>query len=116
MYDCPTMKKEEIQIQQCNLLQLIEDTDFINLQKIFDNQLSNQDKFLRNFMTMFEKLLLFVRSTQQGIWDLHLASLGELVKYFFAFNLQNYARLTPVYISQMTKLETTDPNISISKR
>ena len=42
MYDCRTLKKEEIQIQHRNLLKLIEDTDFINLQ-IFDNQLSNQD-------------------------------------------------------------------------
>ena len=33
-------------------------------------------------------------------------------KVFFAFHLQNYARLTPVYISQMTKLETSDPETS----
>ena len=60
-------------------------------------------------MKMFEKLLLFIRSSRQSIWNLHLSSLCELTKYFFAFDLQNYARLTPVYIAQMSSLKVSDP-------
>ena len=35
--------------------------------------------------------------------------LHHLSKYFFAFDLQNYARLTPVYLAQMFELEDHNP-------
>ena len=60
---------------------------------------------------MFEYLLLFIRATRQQMCELHLVSLHELVKYFFAFDMQNYARLTPVYLAEMFSLKETDPCI-----
>ena len=60
---------------------------------------------------MFEYLLLFIRATRQQIWELHLASLHELVKYFFAFDMLNYARLTPVYLAEILSLKETEPCI-----
>ena len=60
-------------------------------------------------MKMFENLLLFIRSSRQSIWNLHVSSLCGLTKYFFAFDLQNYARLRPVYIAQMSSLKVSDP-------
>ena len=41
----------------------------------FDKQLKHQPKFLRNYMQMFEILLLFTRATRQGLLDLHLTAL-----------------------------------------
>ena len=33
---------------------------------------------------------------------------SQLVKYFFALDFQNYARMTPVYLASMKKLQTHD--------
>ena len=59
-------------------------------------------------MNMFESLLLFIRASRQQCWELHLESLHALVPYFFAFDMLNYARLSPVYISQMLDLQQQD--------
>ena len=65
--------------QECNeifreshqkLIELISSIDFISLQTGFDEQLTNQAKFLQNYMSLFETLLLFIRSRQQH-WKLH---------------------------------------------
>ena len=69
--------------------------------KTFDLTLGKQATFYRNYMKMFELLLLFIRGTRQRLWDSHLASLHHLVKYFFAHDQQNYARMVPVYLSEM---------------
>jgi len=53
-------------------------------------------------------LLLFVRASRQGLWELHLASLNMFVKYFFAYNQQNYAQLSPVYLSEMYSMKEDD--------
>ena len=108
----------ENQKQECNesleenhqkLIELIPSIDFIGLQTEFDKQLTNQAKFLRNYMSLFETLLLFIRASRQQNWELHLASLYHLCKYFFAFDMINYARLTPVYIAKMFSLKDKDP-------
>ena len=39
------------------------------------------------------------------MWDLYLASLHHLVKYFFAHDQQNFARMVPVYLSEMYALQ-----------
>ena len=56
-------------------------------------------------------LLGFIRATREGIWDLHLSSLEELCKYFFALDRQKYARMLPLYIADMKALQTSDPDI-----
>ena len=86
---------------QMDLIDTYGNIEFQEKQEEFDNSLSKQAKFLRNFMKMFESLLLFVRATRQKDWELHLTSLNGLVKYFFAHDLQNYARMVPVYLSEM---------------
>ena len=37
-----------------------------------------------------------------------MASLHHLCRYFFAFDLVNYARLTPVYIAKLFSLKDKD--------
>ena len=82
--------------------------NFHAYQKIFDDNLKNQARFLCNCMNLFESSLLFIRATHQQIWELHLGSLHNLSKYFFAFDMLNYARLTPVYLAQMYALQESD--------
>ena len=74
----------------------------------FEASLKNQTQYLRNYMKMFEVLLLFTRASRQGLWKLHLASLNKMVAYFFAHDQINYARLTPLYLATMVELETSD--------
>ena len=60
-------------------------------------------------MSLFETLLLFILAIGQQDGDLHLVSSHRLCKYFFAFDMINYARLTPVYIAKMFSLKDKDP-------
>ena len=101
--------KERLIENHQKLIELISSIDFITLQTEFDQQLTNQAKFLRNYMSLFETLLLFLHASRQQNWELHLVSLHNLCKYFFAFDMINYARLTPVYIAKMLSLKDEDP-------
>ena len=68
-------------------------------------------KFLRTYMTMVSIMTSFVRSVRTGDWNLHLTSLKRFLKYYFSQNRLNYARLMPLYIAEMEKIEDTDPLI-----
>ena len=59
-------------------------------------------------MDLVEIMILFIRATRQGLCELHLASLEKFTKYFFAYNQINYARLSPVYLSEMYALKSND--------
>ena len=121
--NCRSMRKQELQSVLADILQMVQSSGFIDAQQRCEKELYGQAKFLHNFMRMFESLLLFIRATRTCNWELHLASLQELSKYFFAFDLQNYARLAPVYLSQMYDLKANDPemwsflqqNVSVNK-
>ena len=80
---------------------------FSNLDS-FRSSLKNQGMFYNNYMKMVESLLLFIRSSREKLWNLHLASLDEFTKYFFAHDQINYARLSPVYVASMLELQQTD--------
>ena len=98
--------------------------NFRTLQSNFDESLKNQARFFRNYMKVFEHLLLFLHATRQQIWTLHLTSLHVLSRYFFAYDMINYARITPVYLAQMFALKEkeeeawnilNDGNFSVNK-
>lgn len=76
---------------------LLVQIDYFNERINFEQGFVNQGKFLHNFMKMFENLFLFVRASRQKHWDLHLTSLDQFAKYFFVFDLFNYARYSPIY-------------------
>ena len=91
--------------------QLLHDMTNLNLSEFideFNSKLTDQGKMLRNLMNLVKIMLLFIRAIGQGIWDLHLTSLEMFVKYFFAYDQINYARLTPVYLSELFALKSQD--------
>ena len=108
IYD--TTKRNIVDEKHGGIKGVLNDTKFGDLQKKLDSQISNQSKFLRNFMKLFELLLLFIRASRDQLWELHLKTLHALCPYFFAFDMINYARMTPVYLSQMFNLKQTDKN------
>ena len=70
--------------------------------------LNNQGKFLNNVVQMIEGLLLTLRSSRQQLWNLKLASRERFVKYYFALDLLNYARMTPIELSSLFDLQKSD--------
>ena len=67
--------------------------------------------FLKTYMRMVFLMLAFVRSVRTGDWKLHLDSLTAFTKYFFAHDKRNYARMIPLYLSEMQTLKETSPDI-----
>ena len=47
------------------LTEFISSIDFTSLQIVFDEQLTSHAKFLRNYVSLFETLLLFIRASSQ---------------------------------------------------
>lgn len=90
------------------ILNTIAAIEFSKLKEVFNTSLKNQCKFYKIHMDLFEKLLLFMRESREKNWELHLHSFHQLCPYFFAFDLCNYARMTPVYLSQMYELKKKD--------
>ena len=106
--DYRSQSKTSLKDNHQAVLSCMNSIDFSSIQQSFDDSLKNQEKFLPNYMILFELLLLFIRASFQQLWELHLSTLHELTKYFFAYDMQNYARLTPVYLSQMYSLKDKD--------
>ena len=76
----------------------------------FDDSLTYQNRFLRNFMNMVKVLLLFTRASRQRLWELHFYYLNVIVNYLFAHDQINYARLSPIYLATMSQLQESDPD------
>ena len=68
-------------------------------------------KWIRSYMKQVSSLLQFMRGTRDRNWLLHLASLGKMCVYFFAFNRHDYAQNIPDHIAHMYELETSHPHI-----
>ena len=45
---------------------------------------------------------------RSGDWEVYLAALEIIIKYFFVYELLNYARLMLVHLAQMNALENDD--------
>ena len=68
----------------------------------------NQARFYSIYMKLFESNLLFMSTTREQSWELHLYSLHKVCPFFFAFDITNYAKMTPVYLLQMLELKEND--------
>ena len=72
---------------------------------------ANLFKFARDCMKFVMCILMFIRASREGDWNLYLESLKALAKYFFAHDRLNYARMVPLYLAQMHRLKIDDPDI-----
>ena len=109
--NCTPRTSKKFSKKHAQLLAKLESVQIFKAQTNFDATLNNVARFLRNFMLMFENLLLFVRASRECNWHLHLASLDEFIKYFFVHDLQNYARYAPIYLSEMHQLKTNNTEL-----
>lgn len=68
---------------------------------------SEQNVELKYWMTYLEMahiLLEFTRSMREGIWDLYLHSLSEMLPYIARYDHHNYLKSLSVYIAEMHAL------------
>ena len=68
-------------------------------------------KAIRKYMQMVLEMMTFIRAVRTGDWILHLHATETFVKYFFAHDKLNYARMIPVYLADMKALAKSDPEI-----
>ena len=57
---------------------------------------------------MFEVILSFIRASRQNLWQLHLSSMNNFAKHFFAHDQLNYTRMTTFYLANMMDLKEND--------
>ena len=50
---------------------------------------------------MITEVLQYIRGVRTRNWYLHLQSMETFIKYFFAHDMLNYARMMPVYLCDM---------------
>ena len=100
--------RENIRHLHTTLTSKLRETKFYSSFRDFRNSLEKEGKFMVLIMTMIETLLLYIRSTRQELWELQLVALERFAKFFFATDLTNYARMTPIYLSKVYCLRDSD--------
>ena len=65
--------------------------------------------FLLQHLEQVESLLHLIYACRSSDWEGYLAALENIIKYFFARDLLNYASSMPVHLAQMNPLEQDDP-------
>lgn len=68
-------------------------------------------QFLVQYLKQDDAVLQIITACRLGDWEVYLSAIENQVKYFFAHDLLNYARLMPIHLAQMNALETEDPSV-----
>ena len=80
--------------------------------KMFDAQQHKMPLFkvMRHYMRMLMEMMSFIRVVRTGDWVLHLEALELFIKYLFAHDMLNYARMIPILnLAEMQMLHESDP-------
>ncbi len=65
--------------------------------------------FWDNYIEMVFLLLQYIRAEREANWELHLATVAEMIPYFFICDHVNYARWVTVYLANMHLLTSSAP-------
>ena len=98
------LPNEDMRENTSCLHDILNESGMLQQLNLFGDSLQHQGRYFRNYMKICEILLLFIRSSRQGMWTLHLSSMNAFAKYFFAHDQLNYARHTLLYIADMLSL------------
>ena len=111
---CKEGRYSELGKKHKDLVTAMETDDLQDRLLRFDEVIESQCplfEFGRDYMKFVMCILMFIRASREGDWNLHLESLKALAKYFFAHDRLNYARMVPLYQAQMHRLKIDDPDI-----
>ena len=110
---CQDLKKA-LHERDPKIVKMFEDVQILYTEKILD-KVQCQGKgdlaqYFDQYLEQLENLLQIISSCRQEDWEGYLAALEDGIKYFFAHNLLNYAKLMPLHIAQMNALKKDDPD------
>ena len=71
------------------------------------NETNVTANFWGSYIDAVQLLLTFIRATRESDWALHLATVRKMLKWFFAYDMINYARYLTVYWCEMSNLPKT---------
>ena len=110
---CESETKKAVEEATAKMVEVMKSLDLIGKMKNFEEEKSQNPEFqvFRCYMQMIMEIMLFVRVVRTGDCQLHLASLQLFTKYFFAHGHLNYARMIPLYLTEMQKPPKSDPQI-----
>ena len=74
-----------------------------------DSYVGPMARYWQSYLDIVGLLLRFIRSSRVSDWQLHLASIHEMLPWMFAYDHTNYARYLPVYWIEMMNLPDTHP-------
>ena len=63
------------------------------------------------YKNMVHRLFMFIEASRNRDWLLHLHSAKELMQDFISMDRIKYRRMWAVYIADMIKLETDEPDV-----
>ena len=110
---CGNASDEEIQRAHEDMGHAIESSGLLNQMSGFNDDVANRPlaKAIRQYMKMVLAMITYIRAVRTGDWILHLDATETFVKYFFAHDKLNYARMLPVYLADMKALAQSDPEV-----
>jgi hypothetical protein len=87
----------------------------LDIFRVYQDELRYSRGQLASFWMMYvdlvEILLGLIRADREGDWNLHLASIRQMIPWCFVADKTNYARYLPVYYLQMASLEKSSPQL-----
>ncbi|KAK3748766.1 hypothetical protein QZH41_000790 [Actinostola sp. cb2023] len=103
----------------CTLLSILgkrfQDAEFITLYDTYLEYLRKSNgklcSFWMSYIDIFEIMLNLVRASREGHWKLHLSAVKQMIPWCFAYDNLNYARYMSAYLSEMSHLKETHPEV-----
>ena len=82
---------------------------------LFDHFISHHadatTEFWSSYVDMARLLVMFIQSSHEGHWELHLACIHVMLPWMFAYDRSNYSRFMSYYWCQMRSLKSTHPRV-----
>ena len=105
--------REALHDRSPEMVNIYDDIQFWYSEKIKPQEREQQGlqdlaKFLIEYLKQVDNLLPLIHACRSRDAEGYLAALENFIKYFFAHDLLNYARLMPVHLLQMNPLEHED--------
>ena len=75
----------------------------------FDSEYATNPTFAfwRQYMSLVQVSLLFIRAEREGLWDLHLSTFQQILPWMAVYDHINHLGWGSVYSSDMQQLEST---------
>lgn len=110
---CVKRVKSEVQKAHAEMVETIQSSYVITRLKKFDDSHDKIPEFqvFRQYMTLVVDIMLFISAVWTGDWRLRLTALTSFTKYFLAYDHLNYARMIPLYLSEIDVLPKSDSEI-----